>query len=112
MSNESKNTWDKKEVIGLMAATAYHVRLNGYGFCSVSHHLANVLFEKFVNKNNEFFNEESLPELKDILLCFLRDQNELPKDASAYIADDRFIEYNDGALQDAIICIEELFKLK
>ena len=46
-TEDPKTSWNKQEVLALMAATANHVRTNGYGFCSVSSHLARVLFEKW-----------------------------------------------------------------
>lgn len=42
-------TFTKEQVISLMAETAYHVRTHGYGFCSVSKHLASVLYERWVS---------------------------------------------------------------
>lgn len=55
----TKDSWSRKEVIALMAATANHVRTNGYGGCSISNHLASVLFEKWENNNDKFGVEDA-----------------------------------------------------
>lgn len=51
-------------------------------------------------------------ELKDILLCFLGDNNRSEVTASKSIADGRYCEYNEQALEAAMVCLNELFKLK
>lgn len=51
-------------------------------------------------------------ELKDILLCFLEDNDRGKVNASQSIVDGRYCEYNEEALQDAMACINELFKPK
>lgn len=63
-----------------------------------------------INHKKSMINEEK--ELKDILLCFLEDNNRGEMNASQSIADGRYCDYNEEALQDAMSCLNELFKLK
>lgn len=48
-------------------------------------------------------------ELKDILLCFLEDNNRAKEDASYCIADGRYCTYNENALSDAIEVLIDLY---